>query len=380
MPPDAQKLEEEGVVIVPTYLVKNNELQWETIRDLLTNARYPSRTPEENIADINAALASLRSGADVLRLLVEKEGLEKVHYYMKALKLTTHQTLQRALEKLSNGRYTATEKLDDGHQIVLKIAIEEGKILLDFTGTSPVHPFNLNANLSIVFSAVLYVLRLLCDKAIPLNEGLMKNVDIQLPTSFLNPDFEDEGSLCPAVVGGNTEVSQRLVDTLIKALGLAACSQGTMNNFLFGNKHFGYYETICGGVGAGEGFHGRSAVHQHMTNTRITDPEELEFRFPVRLQQFAVRKDSGGKGKWNGGDGIIRAIEFMDQMDITILSQHRVEAPYGLNGGEDGQTGKQYIIRSSGAREPLAGLDSAQVSAGDKVIIETPGGGGWGAV
>lgn len=380
MPPDAQRLEEEGVVIVPTYLVRENKLQWKAIRDLLANARYPSRTPEENIADINAALAALRSGAEALKQLVEKEGLEQVHYYMRALKQTTHQTLQKALEKLGNGQYTAVEKLDDGHQIHLDIAIEKGKVLLDFAGTSPVHPFNLNANLSIVFSAVLYVLRLLCDETIPLNEGLMKNVEIKLPTSFLNPDFEDEGNLCPAVVGGNTEVSQRLVDTLIKALGLAACSQGTMNNFLFGNKHFGYYETICGGVGAGEGFHGRSAVHQHMTNTRITDPEELEFRFPVRLQAFSIRRNSGGDGKWKGGDGIIRAIEFLDQMDITILSQHRVEAPYGLHGGEAGKTGRQYIIRSNGAIEPLDGLDSAQVSAGDKVIIETPGGGGWGAV
>ncbi|MCB0582500.1 MAG: hydantoinase B/oxoprolinase family protein, partial [Phaeodactylibacter sp.] len=196
----------------------------------------------------------------------------------------------------------------------------------------------------------------------------------------LHPRFEDDARRCPAVVGGNTEVSQRLVDTLLKAFGLAACSQGTMNNFLFGNARFGYYETIGGGVGAGPGFAGRSSVHQHMTNTKITDPEEMEFRYPVRLRRFARRAGSGGQGKYRGGDGIIRELEFLAPMEVTILSQHRVERPYGMEGGEAGMAGKQYLIRKSGEKEPLQGVDSAEAEAGDRIVIETPGGGGWGTV
>ena len=220
---------------------------------------------------------------------------------MEALKNASHQSLHTALDQLEGKSYNAVEKLDDGHEIKVAILVEGGKMKIDFTGTSSVHPYNLNANISIVYSAVIYVLRLLCGEDIPLNEGLMQSVDIILPNSFLHPDFEDNPAKCPAVVGGNTEVSQRMVDTLLKALQLSACSQGTMNNFLFGNDTFGYYETICGGVGAVEGHHGRSAVHQHMTNTRITDPEEMERRYPVRLHRFEVRPDSGGAGKWIWG-------------------------------------------------------------------------------
>ncbi len=248
---------------------------------------------------------------------------------------------------------------------------------LDFAGTSGVHPRNLNANQAIVYSAVIYVLRLLCRQPLPLNEGLLRRLRLHLPESFLHPAFEDEPERCPAVVGGNTEVSQRLVDTLIKALGLAACSQGSMNNLLFGNQRFGYYETIGGGAGAGPGFHGRSAVHQHMTNTRITDPEELEFRYPVRLNRFAIRAGSGGNGRWRGGDGIIRDITFLETMDLTLLTQHRVVAPYGMKGGEDGACGRQYLIRADGERRELRGIDHARVEAGDRVVVETPGGGGY---
>jgi 5-oxoprolinase (ATP-hydrolysing) len=220
-------------------------------------------------------------------------------------------------------------------------------------------------------------LRLVVDQPIPMNEGLMENVKLILPQGLLNPDFSNEQKL-PAVVGGNTEVSQRLTDTLIKAFGLAACSQGTMNNFLFGTDAFGYYETICGGVGAGEGFHGADAVHQHMTNTRITDPEVLELRYPVRLESFEVRKNSGGKGKWNGGNGIIRRIVANENLEINLLTQHRVEKPYGLKGGEPGKPGKQFIIRANGRKEKLNGMDGASLLKGDQLIIETPGGGGYG--
>ena len=262
-------------------------------------------------------------------------------------------------------------------------------MVIDFSGTSGVHPNNLNANVSILYSAVLYVLRLWCGRDIPLNEGLMAPVTLILPdASFLNPVFQDEAALCPAVVGGNTEVSQRLVDTLLKALGLAACSQGTMNNFLFGQsnpadvsattKAFGYYETIGGGAGATMGAAGRSAVHQHMTNTKLTDPEELERRYPVRLHQFAIRTGSGGAGTWRGGDGIIREIEFLEPVQATLLSQHRVIAPYGLNGGEPGKTGRQTLIFADGQTESLPGIFTRAMQTGERIRIETPGGGGVG--
>ncbi len=378
MPPDAKNLIEEGVVIAPTYLVKKGKVQWETIKNLLEEAPYPTRSLAENLADINAALASLRTGEAALQKLVQEHGLNKVHHYMSMLKQTAAEALRFFLKTFDNQTFTAEECLDDGHRICVQIRIANEKMDIDFDGTSGVHPGNLNANISIVYSAVIYVLRLLCNKDIPLNEGLMQNVRIHLSISFLHPKFSDDDSLNPAVVGGNTEVSQRLVDTLLKAFGLAACSQGTMNNFLFGNEKFGYYETIGGGAGAGKGFHGRSAVHQHMTNTKITDPEELELRYPVRLQQFAIRKNSGGKGKWCGGDGIIREIEFLEPLEITILSQHRKEAPYGLENGNNGMTGKQILVRKNGAQQVLLGIASEKVQPGEVLILETPGGGGFG--
>ncbi len=377
MPPDATCLAEEGVVLTPFYLVKKGKVQWKTLEEKLTTAKFPTRSLHENIADINAALASLKTGELALQKMVKTHGLKKVHHYMQALKDTSFDALKSALKNFNNKKFKAIERLDDGHQIHANINFGR-QIKFDFTGTSKVHPFNLNANISIVYSAVIYALRLLCEKEIPLNEGLMRNVKIILPNSFLHPTFSDDPMECPAVVGGNTEVSQRLVDTLLKALGLAACSQGTMNNFLFGNKNFGYYETICGGVGAGDGFNGRSAVHQHMTNTKITDPEEMELRYAVRLHDFSVRKNSGGKGKWNGGNGIVRKIEFLENVEMTLISQHRNVAPFGLKGGDAGRIGQQLIIRKNGRKEKLKGVDSASMKKGDVIIIKTPGGGGFG--
>lgn len=382
MPPDATSLIEEGVVILPTYLVKNGELQWEEIKELFSNAKYPTRALTENIADINAALASLKTGELALQKLVKEHGLSKVHHYMKLLKNAAFDAIQFALKPYIQQDLEASEKMDDGREINVKIYKNDvEKLVFDFNGTSDCHPNNLNANISIIYSAILYVLRLLVNKNIPLNEGLIRNVEVVLPdNSFLHPNFTDDAQQCPAVVGGNTEVSQRLVDTLLKAFGIAACSQGTMNNFLFGNEKFGYYETICGGTGASEGHHGRSAVHQHMTNTRITDPEELERRYPVRLQQFALRQNSGGKGKWNGGDGIVREIKFLDDLKLTLISQHRITPPYGINGGENGKCGQQTLLLKDGEIQQKNGIFSTNVVAGDSIIIETPGGGGWGKV
>ncbi|MFN8343573.1 MAG: hydantoinase B/oxoprolinase family protein [Spirosomataceae bacterium] len=380
MPPDATSLPEEGVVILPAYLVKNGEMQWDSIEQLFTQGPYPTRALTENIADINAALASLRSGESALQQLVVQHGLEKVHHYMRLLKNNAYEALQKALFTYQNQTFTAVESLDDGHFIQVAVTpLPSQELLFDFTGTSPRHPNNLNANISIICSAVLYVLRLLVNQNIPLNEGLMQGVKIKLPDdSFLHPIFSDDAAQCPAVVGGNTEVSQRLVDTLLKAFGLAACSQGTMNNFLFGSSRFGYYETICGGTGASQEANGRSAVHQHMTNTRITDAEELERRYPVRLHEFSVRRDSGGKGQRQGGDGVIRDVEFLAPLRVTLITQHRIVPPYGLNGGENGLTGRQRLTRKNGFFEELGGICSVEVAAGDRLRIETPGGGGFG--
>ena len=214
---------------------------------------------------------------------------------------------------------------------------------------------------------------------VPLNEGIMRAVEIRLPHGMLHPVFVADPSKCPAVVGGNTETSQRLVDTLIKALGLAACSQGTMNNVLFGNESFGYYETVCGGTGAGPGFNGCSAVHSHMTNTRITDPEIIEHRYPVRVDEFSIRRGSGGCGRFRGGDGAVRRLTFLQPMSLSILSQHRQAQPYGLCGGGSGAPGRQQVIRADGQTVELQSIDAIEVNAGDQFILHTPGGGGYGA-
>ncbi|MBD2702817.1 hydantoinase B/oxoprolinase family protein [Spirosoma sp. BT702] len=396
MPPDAISLVEEGVVLEPMYVVKNGEFLWKedspeqrSIASYFTDGPYPTRALAENRADIEAALASLRAGESALQELVRHYGVATVHQYMDRLKQSATNAINAVLAPLNGQSFQANESLDDGHVIQVNIAVNEGRLQFDFTGTSEVHPNNLNANISILYSAILYVLRLWCDKDIPLNEGLMAPVELVLPdSSFLNPIFPDDSSACPAVVGGNTEVSQRLVDTLLKAFGLAACSQGTMNNFLFGktaNPHdptsssgFGYYETIGGGSGATDGADGRSAVHQHMTNTKLTDPEEFERRYPVRLSQFTIRTDSGGAGKWRGGDGILREIEFLAPVQATLLSQHRIIRPYGLNGGQPGETGRQTLIHTDGRSEVLPGIFTRAMQIGERIRIETPGGGGFG--
>ncbi|MDF9797386.1 5-oxoprolinase (ATP-hydrolyzing) [Catalinimonas alkaloidigena] len=378
MPPDAKSLAEEGVVISPTYLVRKGEVKWEEIRKILSFARYPSRALEENIADLNGALASVKFGVEGLSKLCHEYGLEKIQYFMNAIKEYAHSCLLSSLKNIEAGFFDAIEFLDDGTPIQVSLHIKDSKVNIDFAGSGPVHPANLNATSAIITSAVIYVLRLLIRQSIPLNEGLMQSVNLQIPpNSFLNPNFNDDPFQCPAVVGGNTETSQRVVDTLLKALGIVACSQGTMNNLLFGNDQFGYYETIGGGTGAGKGFHGTDGVHQHMTNTRITDPEIFEFRYPVRLETFGIRKLSGGNGKWKGGNGIIRQMTFLEAVSLTILSQHRIQAPYGIRGGKNGYIGKQYVTRTDGKIEQLKGIDQTEIFVGDRITIETPGGGGY---
>ena len=375
MPANATRLEEEGVIIAPTWLVKRGQPQWDLIKRILSTARYPTRAIEENLADLNGALAAVNLGENGLHELCRVYGVKEVVHHMLALRTHAASMLKEKVKSLTKRSFNAVERLDDGSVLRVEITKKRDRLKIDFTGSAKVHPGNLNATKAIVQSVVLYALRLFVNKPLPMNEGLMEPVELVLPTGLLNPDFS--GRL-PAVVGGNTEVSQRLTDTMLKAFGLAACSQGTMNNFLFGNDRFGYYETICGGTGAGRGFQGTDAVHQHMTNTRITDPELLELRYPVRLERFEIRKGSGGKGKWNGGEGIEREIFFKEKLEINLLTQHRKEKPYGLNGGGEGKTGEQTLIHANGKKEKLKGMDSSVVNVGDRLIIKTPGGGGWG--
>jgi len=363
MPADAVSLDEEGVIIPPTYLVKRGKVQWSAIRKSFASARYPTRLPEENMADLNGALASVNLGEVALQELCRKHDVERVSFYMKALRKYAASLLKAKIKESKSRIYKAEERLDDGSVLKVDITLDtKDKLKLDFSGSASVHPGNLNATKAIVQSVVLYVLRLWVNKPIAMNEGLMESVKIILPTGLLNPDFS--GRKLPAVVGGNTEVSQRLTDTLLKAFGLVACSQGTMNNFLFGNDRFGFYETICGGTGAGPGYDGASGVHSHMTNTR--------------LEKFEIRKGSGGRGKWNGGDGVIREVTFKERVEVNILSQHRIQQPYGMKGGLPGKSGEQKVITQHGEIKILKGMDSIVVNAGDRVQIQTPGGGGYG--
>lgn len=378
MPPLAKNLAEEGVVIPPSYLVKAGQANWSEMRRLLEEAPYPSRAVEDNLADLRAAVAANHRGATALKKLAEMHSREVVRYYMASLKELAAQRMREAFMNIEDGRYEALERLDDGSPLSVRIEVAGDHASIDFEDSSGVHPGNLNATPAIVHSVVIYVLRLLVNQPLPLNEGLMRAVTLRIPKGILNPEFPKDPVKAPAVVGGNVETSQRLVDTLLKAFGLAACSQGTMNNVVFGNDKFGYYETVCGGCGAGPTFAGASAVHSHMTNTRITDPEIIEHRYPVQVNRFAVRRGSGGKGRYRGGDGVIREITFLQEMALAVLSQHRKEGPYGLNGGEPGEPGFQRVRRATGEVVELGAIDGCTVYSGDRLIVETPGGGGYG--
>ncbi|MDY7094250.1 MAG: hydantoinase B/oxoprolinase family protein [Acidobacteriota bacterium] len=382
MPPDARTLAEEGVVLEPSLLLAAGEPRWQEMRRRLEAGPHPSRSVAENLADLAAAVAANRRGAEALRRLARSHGAAKVAEQMAALQALAAQSLSEALVAHGDGRYQARELLDDGTPIAVTLGLAGGRGTVDFTGTGSTHPGNLNAPPAVATSAVLYVLRLLLDRPLPLNEGMLDPIELILPEgSFLNPKFPEDPTAAPAVVGGNVETSQRVVDTLIKALGLAAGSQGTMNNLLFGNAGFGYYETVCGGVGAGPGFDGASAVHSHMTNTRITDPEILEHRYPVRLDRFAIRRGSGGAGRWRGGEGVVRELTFLEPVSLSLLTQHRQAGPYGIEGGYPGTPGRQRLVRAGAPledAEELAGIDGREVEAGDRLILETPGGGGWG--
>jgi 5-oxoprolinase (ATP-hydrolysing) len=380
VPPDAKSLAEEGVVIPPILILEGGEPHWDRIEPLLTSGPYPTRTLADNLADLRAMLAAILSGQEALTHLAEKVGYDHVIEHMDGLRKQAARQVEIVLENMSDGRYQGRQLLDDGSPLVATFEIKGNRAVLDFEDSAPVHPGNLNATPAIVHSVTMYVMRLLVDVDLPLNEGLLEPIEIRIPRGLLNPEYTADPENCPAVVGGNVETSQRLTDTLFEALSVAGCSQGTMNNITFGDESFGYYETVGGGSGAIEGFDGANGVHTHMTNTRITDPEVIEHRYPVRLHRFALRHGSGGTGRWRGGDGLIREIEFLAPLEFSILSQHRVNAPYGMAGGGDGAVGRQVIIESDGNRRDLEGIDGCEVKAGDRIILETPGGGGYGPV
>jgi 5-oxoprolinase (ATP-hydrolysing) len=378
VPPNARSLSEEGVVLPPTLLVEGGKPQWQRLEALLTEGPYPTRALADNLADLRAMLAAIIRGREALSHLADAVGFEHILEHMDALRAQAAQQVGLALERLPNGKHEGRQLLDDGSPLAAKFTIDGDHAVLDFEGSAGVHPGNLNATPAIVHSVTMYVMRLLVDVDLPLNEGLLEPIEIRIPEGLLNPPYVADATMCPAVVGGNVETSQRLVDTLIEALRLAGCSQGTMNNVTFGDDNFGYYETVGGGSGAVDGFAGASGVHTHMTNTRITDPEVLEHRYPVRLKRFAMRPGSGGDGLWRGGEGLIREIEFLAPLELSILSQHRVSAPFGMAGGGPGAVGRQVIVRTDGTHDELAGVDGSVVGTGDRLILETPGGGGYG--
>lgn len=373
MPPGAVRLAEEGVVFPPRHLIQAGQSRFDEIAEHLTNAPYPTRRLSDNLADLNAQLASNRRGATMLEALLHEHGGDTLREQFDHLKDRSLHALREHLARFGEREISAEERLDDGTLVRVAIRCRGGRLAISFAGSGSVHPGNLNATPAILQSAVLYGLRLWTQSPVPLNEGLMRAVEIDLPHGFLNPLFDEDPMRCPAVVGGNVETSQRVVDTLLKALGVQACSQGTMNNFLFGDGSFGYYETVGGGAGAGPGYDGASGLHTHMTNTAITDPEILEQRYPVRLHRFALRRGSGGAGRWRGGDGIVREIEFLTPLQVSLLTQHRTVAPYGVEDGGEGARGRQTLNG-----EELPGIAAFAAKPGDRLVIETPGGGGWG--
>jgi 5-oxoprolinase (ATP-hydrolysing) len=379
MSPEAATLAEEGVAIAPMRIVDRGRWREDELRRLLAGGPHPSRQAETNIADIRASVAANELGRAAIGNLARSVGVDSLGRAMDAQLARSARLAREAFSRLGDVDARATEHLDDGAPLVARVRSTHDALEIDFTGSADVHPRGLNAPLAVTTSAVIYVIRLLVDEPIPINDGLLEPVRLVVPRGMLNPQFSADPGACPAVSGGNVETSQRLVDTLIKALGLGACSQGTMNNLAFGDDRSGFYETICGGAGAGPGFHGADAVHTHMTNTRITDVEIVERRHPVRVSRFEIRKGSGGDGRWHGGDGVVREIEFLAPADVSILAQHRREGPYAGAGGEPGSPGAQRIVHANGRVKTLTGADVARVESGDRLVIETPGGGGWGS-
>ncbi|MET4733292.1 5-oxoprolinase (ATP-hydrolyzing) [Thalassospira sp. MBR-102] len=373
MAPNSRILEEEGVLIDNFKLVDQGKFDEAGLTALLEGAKYPARNPYQNIADLRAQIAANEKGVQELRKMVDHFGLDVVHAYMGHVQDNAEESVRRVIDVLKDGEFAY--EMDNGAVVKAKVTIhkETRSATVDFTGTSDQLDNNFNAPSAVTRAAVLYVFRTLVDDDIPLNAGCLKPVNLIVPEgSMLNPRYP------AAVVAGNVETSQHVTDTLYAALGVMSGAQGTMNNFTWGNDTHQYYETICGGTGAGPDYDGTSGVHSHMTNSRLTDPEVLEWRFPVLLESFGIRKGSGGAGKHKGGDGTVRRVRFLEEMTASILSNHRRVPVQAVGGGEPGKLGRNAIERTNGTVEELKGTDGATMYPGDVFIIETPGGGGYG--
>jgi 5-oxoprolinase (ATP-hydrolysing) len=374
MPATSTTIHEEGVVFDNLRLLQNGSFREAEVRAALAQPPYPARNPDQNVADLRAQVAANNKGIHELERMVERFGLGTVHAYMGHIKQNAEDAVRAAIEKLESGSYSVA--MDGGERICVDVRIDQAARTahIDFEGSSPTSPGNLNAPAAVARAAVLYAFRALVAESIPLNEGCLRPISIALPAdSLVNPRYP------AAVVAGNVETSQCITDALLAALDAAAASQGTMNNFTFGNARYQYYETVAGGAGAGPGFDGASAVHTHMTNSRLTDPEVIEWRFPVRVRRFEVRAQSGGQGKWHGGDGVLREIEFLEPMQGSILSNRRETVPFGLRGGGPGARGENYILRAAGTTERVGHSAEMHFEAGDRFVMKTPGGGGYGA-
>jgi 5-oxoprolinase (ATP-hydrolysing) len=374
MPAHSRTIEEEGVLFDNWRLVADGRLREEETRALLTGGRYPSRDPGTNLADLRAQIAANRKGVEEVGRMIDHFGLDVVQAYMRHVQDNAEEAVRRVVDSLEDG--SARYETDSGAEIRVTVTVDRAgrSATLDFTGTSPQLETNFNAPASVVTAAVLYVFRTLVAEDIPLNDGCLRPLRIVVPEgSMLSPASP------AAVVAGNVETSQALVGALYRAMGVQAEGAGTMNNVSFGNERHQYYETVASGSGAGEGFPGASVVQTHMTNSRLTDPEVLEWRHPVRVEEFTVRRGSGGRGRWRGGDGAVRRIRFLEPMTVSILASHRRVPPYGMAGGLPGETGSGRIERADGSVLDLSGSDLATVRAGDVLVIETPGGGGYGA-
>ena len=373
MPPDSKHIDEEGVLIDNFLLVAAGRLLEKETEELFSSAPYPTRNFHHNLGDLKAHIAANEKGVQELHKMVAHFGLDVVQAYMKHVQDNAEESVRRVIDALSDGEFEY--EMDFGARIRVAITVdkENRSARVDFAGTSEQQNNNFNITSAVAVAAVLYVFRLMCVDDIPLNAGCLKPLDIVIPDDcMLNPKYP------AAVVAGNVETSQAITDTLLGALGLAGASQGTMNNFTFGNADYQYYETICGGAGAGPDYDGADAVHTHMTNTRLTDPEILEWRFPVILDSFSIRRGSGGGGAHRGGDGVIRRVRFREAMTGSILSGHRRIPPYGMAGGEPGKVGRNYVERIDGSVDELSGNDSTDLAPGETFVIETPGAGGYG--
>ena len=373
MPSESHDIEEEGVLIDNFWLVRAGEFQMDTVVQLLAGAKYPARNQKQNIADLKAQLAANQQGIRQLEKAIERYGMSTVQNYLRFVRENAATSVRRLLGTLKDGEFEY--ELDSGEKICAGIEVDHEKreASIDFTGTSPQSETNFNAPEAVTRAAVLYVFRSLIEEEIPMNEGCLEPLKIRIPKdSMLSPSYP------AAVVAGNVETSQCVTDTLYGALGALAASQGTMNNFTFGNDKVQYYETICGGAGAGPGFNGTDAVHTHMTNSRMTDPEVFEQNFPVIVESFSIRQDSGGAGRWHGGNGTVRKLGFTAPVEAAVLSNHRRIAPFGLEGGKSARAGINRIIRADGSEETLSGTATVRLRAGDTFVVETPGGGGFG--